>query len=236
MRTTRPSIEALARLYRRLDRLEEAADVLGRLLSSSDAGDLPRRAQELAELYEKLGDSEKACRALERVLDAGQAGPELVQRLQRLYEKDENWSRLAELLVRESELAGVADEKTRLLSRAAGLYAERLDEKGTAATLLQRATQLKPDDRALLLTALRPAQCVGAQPRGSGDAATDRRVVRWPTQQGARRNPPPSAPRRIALRAATRMRSGSWIRLSGSSRATWAFSRSSASWRSRWTT
>ncbi|HKO95260.1 MAG TPA: tetratricopeptide repeat protein, partial [Polyangiaceae bacterium] len=147
----RPSIEALARLYRAADRLDDAAEVLERLLDASEPGDLVRRAEELAELYGKLGDGDKACRALERVLDARQASPELLERLQRLYEQQGNWSRLAELLVREAESAKTPDDKAKLFSRAATLYAERLDESRTAASLLQRATELRPDDRTLLL-------------------------------------------------------------------------------------
>jgi tetratricopeptide (TPR) repeat protein len=168
------SIEALARLYRAANRLDEAAEVMGRLLESSEPSELPRRAQELADLYDKLGDGEKACLALERVLDAGQAGPELIQRLQGFYEKLENWARLAELLVRESETASSADEKTKLLSRAATLYADRLEESGTAAKLLQRATEIKPDDRGLLLQL---CDVFNASGRSRESAETLQRIV-----------------------------------------------------------
>ncbi len=170
----RASIEALARLYRKSGRLEDAAEVLERLIEFSEPGELARRAEELAELYDKLGDGEKACQALERVLDAGQAGPELVHRLQKLYEKLESWSRLAGLLVREAESAGSVDEKTKLLSRAAALYATRLDEGSTAAALLQRASELKPDDRVLLLSL---CDVLNASGRSREAAETLQRIV-----------------------------------------------------------
>ena len=147
----RPSLEALVRLYRKAERWEDAAEVLERLLDTSDPGELARRAQELAELYERLENGEKACQALERVLESGHAGPNIVQRLQRLYEKNGNYSRLAELLVKEADSASGGEEKAKLLSRAATLYAERLEDSRTAASLLQRATELRPDDRVLLL-------------------------------------------------------------------------------------
>jgi tetratricopeptide (TPR) repeat protein len=147
----RPSMEALVRLYRKAERWEDAAEVLERLLDTGDAAELARRAQELAELYERLDNGEKACQALERVLESGQAAPGIMQRLQRLYEKLGNWGRLAELLVKEVDAAATAEDKAKLLSRAATLYASRLEDGRTAATLLQRATELRPDDRVLLL-------------------------------------------------------------------------------------
>jgi tetratricopeptide (TPR) repeat protein len=147
----RPSMEALVRLYKKNERWEDAAEVLERLVDTGESAELARRARELAELYERLDNGEKACQALERVVDAGQAGPDIVQRLQKLYEKLGNWSRLAELLVKEADSASSPEEKAKLLSRAAALYAERLDDGRTAASLLQRATELRPEDRVLLL-------------------------------------------------------------------------------------
>jgi tetratricopeptide (TPR) repeat protein len=170
----RPSIEALGRLYRQADRLEEAADALERLLEVSEPNELVRRAEELAELYVKLGQGENACRALERVLDSGQASSELLGRLERLYEQQGNWSGLAELLVRQVDAAPSSDEKSKLLSRAATLYAERLDESRTAASLLQRATELRPDDRGLLLQL---CDVLNASGRSREAAETLQRIV-----------------------------------------------------------
>jgi golgin subfamily B member 1 len=170
----RPSIEALVRLYRQADRLEDAADVLERLVEVSEPNELVRRAEELAELYVKLDQGENACRALERVLDSGQASAELLGRLERLYEQQSNWSRLAELLVRQVDTAPSSDEKAKLLSRAATLYAERLDESRTAASLLQRATELRPEDRSLLLQL---CDVLNASGRSREAAETLQRIV-----------------------------------------------------------
>ncbi|MEY2935161.1 MAG: hypothetical protein RL033_5910, partial [Pseudomonadota bacterium] len=170
----RPSIEALARLYRQADRLEEAAEVLEKLLDASEPQELVRRAEELAELYVKLDQGENACRALERVLDSGQAKPDLLARLEKLYEQQANWSRLAELLVRQADTAGPADDKAKLLSRAAKLYSERLEESRTAASLLQRATELRPEDRSLLLQL---CDVLNASGRSREAAETLQRIV-----------------------------------------------------------
>jgi tetratricopeptide (TPR) repeat protein len=170
----RPSLEALARLYRQEDRLEDTADVLERLLEASEPGELVRRAEELAGLYVKLDQGENACRALERVLDSGQATPELLARLESLYQQQGNWSRLAELLAKQADSAPSSDEKAKLLSRAASLYAERLDESRTAAALLQRATELRPDDRGLLLQL---CDVLNASGRSREAAETLQRIV-----------------------------------------------------------
>jgi tetratricopeptide (TPR) repeat protein len=170
----RPSMEALVRLYRKADRWDEAAEVLERLLDSSDPAELARRAQELAEIYERLENGEKACQALERVLESGQAGPNVMQRLQRLYEKLGNWSRLAELLVKEADAAASTEEKAKLLSRAATLYAARLEDTRTAASLLSRATELRPEDRVLLLQL---CDVLNASGRSREAAETLQRIV-----------------------------------------------------------
>jgi tetratricopeptide (TPR) repeat protein len=170
----RPSMEALVRLYRKAERWEDAAEVLERVLDAGDTQDVARRAQELAELYERMDNGEKACQALERVLDAGQASPEILQRLHRLYEKLENWGRLAELIVKEADTAPSAEEKARLLSRAATLYVDRLEDGQTAAALLQRATQLRPEDRVLLLQL---CDVLNASGRSREAAETLQRIV-----------------------------------------------------------
>jgi golgin subfamily B member 1 len=170
----RPSMEALVRLYRKAERWEDAAEVLERLLDSSEPVELARGAQELADLYERLDNGEKACQALERVLESGQAGPSIMQRLQRLYEKLGNSRRLAELLVKEADSASTSEEKAKLLSRAATLYADRLEDGRTAASLLSRATELRPDDRVLLLQL---CDVLNASGRSREAAETLQRIV-----------------------------------------------------------
>lgn len=170
----RGALDALARLLREENRIEEAAEVLATLVDAVEPSELSRRAQELADLYDKLGDGDRASQALERVLDAGQAGPELLHRLQALYERSGNNRRLAELLVHEADSVASPDEKAKLLARAAALYSERLGDNGTAAELLARATELRPDDRVLLLQ-----QCdvLNASGRSREAAETLERIV-----------------------------------------------------------
>jgi tetratricopeptide (TPR) repeat protein len=170
----RPSLEALVRLYRSADQWQDAAEILEQLLDGGDQAELARRAHELAEIYQRLENGEKACAALERVVEAGQAGPDTLQRLERLYERLGNWSRLAELVVKESELTQSGEEKAKLLSRAAALYTERLHDPQAATSLLQRATALRPDDRVLLLQL---CDVLNASGRSREAAETLQRIV-----------------------------------------------------------
>jgi tetratricopeptide (TPR) repeat protein len=147
----RAAIESLARLLKKENRLPEAADVLERIMESSEPSELPAVGNELAELYEALGESEKASQALERVVQAGHGKPELLARLQALYERLNNWGGLADLLVSQAEASQSKDEKVKLLARAATIHADKIQERDTAVRLLRKATELKPEDRNLLL-------------------------------------------------------------------------------------
>jgi tetratricopeptide (TPR) repeat protein len=147
----RAAIESLARLLKKENRLPEAADVLERIMESSEPSELPAIGNELAELYEALGESEKASQALERVVQAGHSKPELLARLQALYERLNNWGGLADLLVSQADASQSKDEKVKLLSRAAAIHADKIQERDTAVRLLRKATELKPEDRNLLL-------------------------------------------------------------------------------------
>jgi tetratricopeptide (TPR) repeat protein len=130
---------------------EEAAEALERLVRLSDASQLAPLGEELAGLYDELVEGEKACEALERVVESGSATPELRDRLRALYQKLESWQRLAELVAGDAELAESTEEKVRHLRAAASLHLDKLGDGEAAAGLLQRATELRPDDRALLL-------------------------------------------------------------------------------------
>ena len=94
--------------------------------------------------------------------------------LEKLYEQQGNWSRLAELLVRQADGVSHPEEKAKLLSRAAKLYSERLEESSTAASLLQRASELRPDDRSLLLQL---CDVLNASGRSREAAETLQRIV-----------------------------------------------------------
>jgi Tfp pilus assembly protein PilF len=75
----------------------------------------------------------------------------LRERLRKLYESTAAWEKLAALVARDAELADAADAKVKLWRNAARIHAEKRSDHAAAAELLDRAAQVKPDDRELLL-------------------------------------------------------------------------------------
>ena len=145
------ALEALARLLTADGRLEEATEVMERLLKLAAGDDAVRRSLELAAVYEKQGMTERATHALEAGLAADRKNTEIRKRLRPLYLAQANWEALAQLYLDEAELAEKPDEAVQLLRQSASIHADKRDDSFKAAELLERATQLKPGDRELLL-------------------------------------------------------------------------------------
>ncbi len=147
----RGALECVARLAKSEGRLDEAADALDRLLSASTGEQAVRLALSLADVREELGDTEAAAAALERGLAADERNPGLRERLRKLYESRGAWDRLAAMLSRDAELEEAVNAKVKLLRQAARIHAEHRSDHPAAAELLDRAAQIKPDDREILL-------------------------------------------------------------------------------------
>jgi tetratricopeptide (TPR) repeat protein len=108
-------------------------------------------AHRLAEIAdEQLGVLETAESALQRALANG-AGADTRERLKALYEKHDAFDRLVAVLVDEEAQASEAADKVALLTRIAELSRDRLGDPGSAASYLERAVALVPDDRDALL-------------------------------------------------------------------------------------
>src|SRR5690606_28369450 len=63
----------------------------------------------------------------------------------------ESWEQLAKLAAREAELEADVDKKVALLREAAQIHGARRGDHLAEAELLSEASELKPDDRDLLL-------------------------------------------------------------------------------------
>lgn len=145
------ALEALSRLLTADGRLDEATEVMEKLLALASGDEAVRRSLELAGVYERQGHGEKAAHALEVGLKADRQNLEIRKQLRPLYQSAADWQALAELSSEEAEFAESPDAAVQLLRQAAAIHAEKRDDLFKAAELLERATQLKPNDRELLL-------------------------------------------------------------------------------------
>jgi tetratricopeptide (TPR) repeat protein len=170
----RSALEALARLFEADNKPAEAAKVLERLLEGSEGARTVELSTALADTYSRLGDNEKAARALERGLVADERNAALRERLAELYTAAGSWEQLANLIARDAELSENDEVKARLLRQAAKIHAQKRQSFGQAAELLERASQIKPDDRELLLEL---CDAYSASGRGSAAAAVLERIV-----------------------------------------------------------
>jgi tetratricopeptide (TPR) repeat protein len=164
----RGALECLARLCTTEGKLDRAASALDKLLSSSSGAEAVRLSLALAAVHEKMGSQLDAASALERGLAADDRSGEVRERLRKLYEQMEAWDKLAGLIASDSELATTADEKVKLLQKAARIQAGKRADHTAAAELLDRASRIKPDDRELLL-----ALCDEYNASGRGKAAAE---------------------------------------------------------------
>jgi tetratricopeptide (TPR) repeat protein len=164
----RGALECVARLSASEGKLEQAADALDKLLSSSSGAEAIRLALSLADVQEKLGSEAGAALALEGGLAADDRNSEVRERLRKLYERSQAWDKLARLIARDAELVAGADEKVKLLRQAARIQAEKQQDHSAAAELLDSASRIKPDDRELLLDL-----CDEYKASGRGKAAVE---------------------------------------------------------------
>lgn len=131
---------SLRRLGRVLGRWEQVAQAYERAVEQADATDIALRAEllrELAEIYDiELEGSDRAIDAYRRLLDLDPSNPDTVRAaavvLDRLYEAEERWRDLIEIVRRQAEWAEDIDERKRLLARVAVAHEEHLDDVAAA--------------------------------------------------------------------------------------------------------
>ena len=142
---------ALARLYEHRSEKAEAAKMLDAYLGQVSGEEAVKTALRLADLHATLKDDASVRKALERGLDADDKAPEVRARLLALYEKQQAWAELAAIITGNAEMATAVPEQIMLFRKAADIHSQKRNEPGSAATLLEKASALKPDDRDLLL-------------------------------------------------------------------------------------
>ncbi len=145
-------LSALVELHRQREDWAQVADTLERLGNVQEGEQAIATANALAELAEeKLGDADRAERALRRAYDLDPSSTEAREALKAHYEKHGRAAELAEMLSLDEQETQDPKEKVKLLKRIAELYAGPMNDPGAAAPYLERASQLDPEDREVLL-------------------------------------------------------------------------------------
>lgn len=146
------ALGALLAIHRGGEDWEAALGVLERLGAAQADDEAVATAYEAAELAaERLGDAARAEAALRRAYELSGGSRESRERLKAHYEKNEQPDQLAMMLAMDEEETEAPAEKVKLLKRIADLYSGPLSDPGSAAQYLERAAQLDPEDRDVLL-------------------------------------------------------------------------------------
>ncbi|MFK7991219.1 MAG: tetratricopeptide repeat protein, partial [Sandaracinaceae bacterium] len=146
------ALTALVALHERREDWASAADALEALTAVQDGEDAIASAGRIADIAEThLEDPARAEGALQRIyqLDGGSA--ESRARLKAHYETHGEARKLATMLAMDEEEAEDPKEKVALLERIAELYSGPLEDPASAVPYLEKASQLDPENRDVLL-------------------------------------------------------------------------------------
>ncbi len=160
--TTLPAHEgargAVRRLAGSLDRWPEAATAYETALAGIDPGEVGLRAElltELASIYDlHVADAEQAKQAYRRLLEVDRHDPHTARvaatALARLYEEDQDWAALVDILRLKAGAAEDPDERQELLVRVAVLHEESLQDPEAAVATWREVLADDPEERRAL--------------------------------------------------------------------------------------
>ncbi|HEY0483245.1 MAG TPA: tetratricopeptide repeat protein, partial [Kofleriaceae bacterium] len=140
------AMDALERLYVRLERWEPLKDVYAKKADlAEDPGDKKRMLYVLAQVYDReLGDVAKAIETYQGILDLDADELPAIQSLDRLYGQAERWYDLLGNLERQVELAEATGETVALKYRVGHLWQIRLGDVARAIESYREALELDP--------------------------------------------------------------------------------------------
>jgi tetratricopeptide (TPR) repeat protein len=168
------ALTALARLYEATEDHAQAASVLEQLIEMESGEEAVALALSLVEQYKKLDDSAGIGRSLERGLSFDERHAGLREQLRAFYESNESWEELAKFIARDADFEEDVDKKIGLIRQAAAIHGEKRSDHAAEAELLSQASELKPDDRELLVQL---CDSYSASGRGQDAAEALQRIV-----------------------------------------------------------
>lgn len=159
--------DGLEGMYAEANDWEGLVDVLGSTADKSeDAETKIAMSFRAASVYEdRIGEPARAFRSYERVLSVDPRNTKAAAKLAAIYEKDEKWPRLAnvlEILVDAPEGETSTAERVRLLGRLRDISLTRLADAAGAFRWAKRAYELAPTDDAVIAGLERAADASNA--------------------------------------------------------------------------
>jgi tetratricopeptide (TPR) repeat protein len=143
---------AIPRLAQALDRWEDAARAWESAAAAApDAVTKAGLYAELGEFYDvHLEDGDRAIVAYQYLLEADPTGPETNRKagaaLARLFEEEERWPELRDILRRQADWTESPDDRPVLLARVAVIEETRLDDRSAAIAAWREVLAEEPDD------------------------------------------------------------------------------------------
>ncbi|MCB9626668.1 MAG: tetratricopeptide repeat protein [Sandaracinaceae bacterium] len=146
-----PSLRARVALFDRSGDKAATADALDRLLPVLEGAEALATTLRVAELAEQdLGDLARA-EAMLRQADALDASGDARKRLRKHLETHGKHVALAQFLAESADRETDDKKRVALFKEIAALYTDKLGDAGSGATYLERAAELNPEDRDVLL-------------------------------------------------------------------------------------
>jgi tetratricopeptide (TPR) repeat protein len=176
------ALAAVARLHLSRGNLPEAIKALETRLELETGDTAVGIALQLAEAYTKQKDDEGTRRSLEKALSLDGANKAVRAQLRSLYERTQDWGKLADLIAGDADFVETPADKIKLLRQAADIQRDKRSDPGAAASLLEKASALAPEERDLLL-----ALCDAYSSSGRGKDAI-RALERIKESYGGRRS------------------------------------------------
>jgi tetratricopeptide (TPR) repeat protein len=138
------AIAALARIYEQQAAWQELDSVYQRELenASGDAAEADIRAKIAHIAAEKLGQPDRAIDTWKAVLDLRGEDPEALHALADLYETQQQWAKLVDILEREFDIAATDEDRVNVLTRRARTTSEKLGRDDSALEDWNRALDI----------------------------------------------------------------------------------------------
>jgi len=139
------AIESLARIYTLTEQWELLDGVLLRELENAagDSAEADVRAKRAHLASDRLSKVDDAIEGWKRVLDLRGEDPEALRSLAFLYEKQEQWSELTDVLERHFDIADSDEDRVHVLTMRARLFDEQLNRDDEALETYQRVLDIE---------------------------------------------------------------------------------------------